>query len=145
MGLGILLAVDINGGTNYNTLGAVVNSVKHSGTKAQVADLSILSDTFMQYGKGQIDPGEIDFECAYDPGDNAANTGTTGRLQTMHAATGPNAYPFQITLPAIPPPGTNVAALIPFSAHLISMGASFEKDKLIVTPIKLKLTGNPNL
>lgn len=145
IGLGVTLAVDIAGGANYNTLGAIVNAIKNSGTKADTADISILSDIWKQFAKGQIDPGEYDFEIAYDPGDNTVGTNTTARLQTMHAATGVNTYPFQLTMPAIASPGTNVAQTINFSAHLISMGATFEKDKLIVAPIKLKVSGNPNL
>lgn len=146
IGLGVTLGVDILGSTNYTALGAIVNSIKNGGTKADVADVSILSDTYKQFAKGQIDPGEYDIECAYDPGDNAANSAnTTVRLQTMHAATGVNTYPFQITLPAVPSPGSNAAQTINFSAHLIGMGLSIEKDKLIVTPIKIKVSGNPNL
>lgn len=141
IGLGVTLGVDTALGTSYATLGAIVNAIKNGGTKADVADISILSDTFKQFGKGQIDPGEYDFEIAYDPGDTA----TTGKIQTMHAATGVNAYPFLITLPAIPSPGTNAAQTIAFSAHLISMGLGVEKDKMIVCPVKLKVTGNPNL
>ena len=145
IGLGVTLGCDVNQGTNYNTLGAVVNAIKNSGTKADVGDTSILSDTYKQFAKGQIDPGEYDFEVAYDPGDNSGSTQTTAILRTMHAATGPNTYPFQITLPAIASPGTNAAQTINFSAHLISIGLSVEKDKLIVAPIKLKVSGNPNL
>lgn len=145
IGLGVTLGVDTNGGANYNSLGAVVNAIKHSGTKADQADVSILSDTWKQFAKGQIDPGEYDFEVAYDPGDNTANTNTTVRLQTMHAATGMNTYPFQLTLPAVASPGTNAAQTINFSAHVVSMGLGVEKDKLIVAPIKLKVSGNPNL
>ncbi len=146
IGLGITLGVDaVLNSSNYQTLGAVVNAVKNSGTKADVADISILSDTWKQFGKGQIDPGEYDFEIAYDPGDNTANTNTTVRLQTMHAMTGVNAYSWQLTLPAIPGPGTNAAQTINFSAHVTSLGVTFEKDKMIVAPVKLKVTGNPNL
>jgi hypothetical protein len=148
IGLGVTLGVDIAGagGSNYVSLGAIVNAIKNSGTKADVGDISLLADTWKQFAKGQIDPGEYTFECAYDPNDSAANqANTTARLQTMHAATGPNAYPFQITLPAVASPGTNQSNTINFSAHLTGMGLSIEKDKLIVTPVTIKVTGNPNL
>ena len=146
MGLGITLSVDIAQSTNYTALGNLVSSLKNSGTKADVADLSILSDTWKQFGKGQIDPGEYDTEFAYDPLDNAANSANTcARLSTMHAATGVNTYPFSIMLPSIASPGSATAAYVNFSAHLISMGQSYEKDKLIVTPVKLKVSGNPGM
>ena len=143
-GLGVQLLADIAGGTNYVTLGAVVNAIKHGGTKADTADMSILTDTFKQFAKGQIDPGEWDFEIAFDPGDNAANqANTNARLVTMHAATGVNGYPFQLSLPAILSPGTNTAQLVNFSAHVTSKGITSEKDKLLVCPVKLKVTGDP--
>ncbi len=145
MGLGVTLGVDLAGGTNFNTLGAVVNAIKFSGTKADVADLSILADTWKSYGKGQIDPGEVDFEIAWDPGDNTANTNTNARLSTMHAATGVNTYPFQLTLPSIASPGTATASTVNFSAHVTGMGPTMEKDKLVTATIKLKISGNPNL
>lgn len=145
IGLGITLGVDVNGGANYNTLGCIVNAIKHDGTKADEVDTSILSDTYKQFAKGQIDPGGWSFEIAYDPGDNTANTNTTARLQTMHAATGVNTYPFQLTLPAIASPGTNAAQTINFSGLVTSIGLSVEKDKLLVAPIKLKVSGNPGL
>ena len=143
-GLGVTLLVDIAGGTNYVALGAIVNVIKHGGTKADQADISILSDTWKQFAKGQIDPGEWDFEIAQDPGDSSANqANTNARLTTMHAATGINGYPFQLSLPAIPSPGSNTAQTINFSAHVMSLGITSEKDKLLVTPVKLKVTGNP--
>lgn len=145
IGFGVTLGLDLNGGANYNTLGAIVNAIKNSGTKADVADVSILSDTYKQFAKGQIDPGEYDFEIAYDPGDTTANTNTTARLQTAHAATGMNTYPFQITLPSIASPGTATAQTINFSAHVISLGITIEKDKLLICPVKLKVSGNPAL
>ncbi len=93
MGLGITFSVDTSLSTNYTALGNLVNTLKNSGTKADVADLSILSDTWKVFGKGQIDPGEYDMEFAYDPLDNAsANANTCARLTTMHTATGVNAF-----------------------------------------------------
>ncbi len=63
----------------------------------------------------------------------------------MHTATGVNAYPFSIKLPSIPSPGSANEAYVNFSAFLISMGQSYEKDKLVVTPVKLKVSGNPGM
>lgn len=144
IGYGVTLGCDVNQGTNYNTLGAVVNDIKFNPTKADVADTSILSDFWKQFAKGQVDPSEVDFEVAFDPGDNSGNSQTTAILKTLHAASGPNTYPFQLTLPAIASPGSNVAQTINFSAHLISLGIGIAKDKLVVAQVKLKLSGNPN-
>jgi hypothetical protein len=141
IGLGVTLGVDTSGGSNYAVLGNVVNSIKHGGTKAQQADISILSDTYMQFAKGQIDPGEWTFEIAFDPLD----TNTSSKIDTMHAATGVNAYPFQIQLPAIVSPGTNTVAYSNFSAHVMGIGAQIEKDKLLIQPVTLKVTGDPHL
>ena len=143
IGLGITLAVDLAGGTNYNTLGAIVNAVKHGGTKKDVVDISILSDFWKQYAVGQCDPGEIDFEIAFDPGDNTALSNTNARLTTMHATSGVNAFPFQLSIPAVASPGTNTAQLINFSAHVTSVGMAIEKEKMLIAPVKLKLSGNP--
>mgnify|MGYP001608248349 CR=1 FL=1 len=66
-------------------------------------------------------------------------------ISVASVGTGVNAYNWQITMPAIPAPGTNAAQTINFAAHVISLGATFEKDKMIVAPVKLKVTGNPNL
>ncbi len=144
MGLGVTLGVDIAQSTNYTALGNIVNAIKNNGTKADTADLSILSDTYKQFGKGQIDPGEWDFEIATDPLDNsAASANTFARILTMHAATGVNTYPFSLQLPSIPSPGSATVAYCNFAAHVIGVGMSVEKDKLIVTPVKLKVSGNP--
>ena len=144
IGLGVTLGVDLAGGANYNTLGAIVNAIKFSGTKADVVDISLLSDIFKRYAKGQIDPGELEFEIAWDPGDNTASTNTNARIKTAHDATGVNTYPFQLTLPAIASPGTNTAQTINFSAHVTGVGPSLEKEKQLVASIKCKISGDPN-
>lgn len=139
IGLGFTLGVDPTGSTSYTTLGAIVSGFKGPNAKADVADISILADTYKQFAKSQIDPGEYTFTIAYDPDDT-----TTSTLITCFKSVTPPAPAWVITYPA----GSTGAGTIvsePFAAHLVGLGREVEKDKLVTCEITLKVTGTPGL
>lgn len=135
IGLGILLAVDTAGGTTFVNLGAIVTAPSSSEAKADTAELTLLNDIIKEKAKGQIDPGEVTFQIAYDP-DEASTTLLKTMLETI-PTTPPN---WRITFPA----GTLGAGTITtktFTAHMTGMGEEFEKDKMLICPITLTKTG----
>jgi hypothetical protein len=139
IGLGVTVGVDSAGGTSFTTLGSVVDGAKEGGSKADVADVSILSDTFKQKAKGQIDPNEVTMTVAYDPDDT-----TTTLLKTLHdsvSATPPN---WQISFP----PGTLGAGSITtksFKGFVTGLGREIMKDKMITQELTVTKTGDPGV
>lgn len=138
MGLGVTLAMDPAGASNYVTLGAIVDGFSGSA-KADVADMSILSDTFKPKGKGQVDPGEITLSIAYDPDDNS-NTNTSRALAAALALTGPTPRTFQISYPAV---GAVNASTENFSGHITGLGREVKKGDMIVAPVTITVSGDP--
>ncbi len=140
IGLGVTIGMDASGNANsFTVLGAVVDGLNHGGAKADVADLSILSDTYKPKGKGQIDPGEITLSVAYDPSDSS-NTNTSRALAAALALTGPAPIAFQISYPAV---GSVNAILENFSGHITGLGREIKKANLIVAPVTITVSGDP--
>lgn len=138
MGLGVTLAMDLAGAANYVVLGAIVNGFS-GAAKADVADLSILSDTYKPKGKGQVDGGELTLQVAYDPDDNS-NTNTSRALAAALALTGPTPRTFQISYPAV---GAVNASTENFSGHVTGLGREVKKDGLLVAPVTITVSGDP--
>ncbi len=141
IGLGVTLGIDTSGGSSFVTLGAIVDGFDHSGAKADVADCSIISDTFKPKGKGQVDPGEFTLMIAYDPSD-AANTNSSRTLAAALATTGPPGTEanFKINYPAV---GAVNATAEYCLGWVTGLGRTIKKDKLIVAPVTITLSGNP--
>jgi hypothetical protein len=135
IGLGILLDVDILGGTNFTNLAAIVDAPDNSGAKADVADTTLLADTFKTKAKAQIDPGEVTFTIAYDPSD-----GTTSQKLATVLADVINTANWRITFPAYAGAAQKIET---FLAQLTGMGRTLKKDKLNIAPITLTISGNP--
>jgi hypothetical protein len=139
IGLGVTIAVDASGGTSFTTLGNVVDGAKEGGTKAQTGDVSILADTFMQFAKGQIDPGEKTFTIAYDPDDSNFTV-----LKTLHdqiQTTPPN---WQISLPS-GTLGAGSTTTKTYKGFVVGMGREIAKDKLLTLEVTVKKTGDPGM
>ncbi len=137
IGLGFTLAVDTAGGTTFVTLGSIVDGWKESGSKADTADISILSDKYKQKSKGQIDPGDVTFSIAYDPDDATSTTLITAFSST--SATPPN---WQITYPS-GTGGAGTTTTETFKGHLTGLGREVMKDKLVVCEVTITKTGDP--
>lgn len=137
--LGMTLGMDSTGGTNYTVLGAVVDGFDFDGGSKQVADMSILSDTYIPKAGGQIDAGKCSFMIAWDP---LATTTTSARLAAARALTGVTPPAFQLTFPAA---GTeNTAQTSNFAGWVTKIGKTFKKDKLLVATVEIDISGNPN-
>lgn len=132
-GLGFTLGVDPTGGTSFTTIASLVAPPKRSGAKADTPDVTILSDTWKQFAKSQIDPGEVTFTIAYDPNDTVTTTLTSLLSQITPTPK------WQISYPA----GTGSGATEPFKAHLSGMSQTIEVDKLVTAEITLKVSGAP--
>jgi hypothetical protein len=143
IGLGITLGMDPLGGVTYVTLGAIVDGFEHDGVTLDVADMSILSDKYKTKATGQADPGKITLTIAYDP---TALTTTAARLAAVidsNAAGNTVPQTFEITYPAV---GTEVAPILePFAGYVTKMGRSIKKDKLVIAPVEITLSGDPGM
>lgn len=139
IGLGVTIGVDSAGGTNFTTLGSIVDGAKEGGTKADVADISILADTHKQKAKGQIDPNEVTITIAWDPDD-----ATSTVLKSLHdsvSATPPN---WQISLPS-GTQGAGSTTTKTFKGFVTGMGREIMKDKLITAEVTITKTGDPGI
>ncbi len=139
IGLGVTLACDPAGGSSYTTLGAIVDGLAESEAKADMADTSILADTWKTKSKSQVDPGEVTYTIAYDPDEATSTT-----LATLLASVSAVPPTWRVTYPS----GTLGAGSVTtktFAAHLSGMGRETKKDKMIVCAITLTKTGNPGM
>ncbi len=137
IGLGVVIGVDAAGGTSFTTLGSVVDGAKEGGSKADVADISILSDTFKQKAKGQVDPAEVTMTVAYDPDET-----TTTLLKTLHDQIQTVPPNWQISFPS----GTLGAGSITtksFKGFVTGLGREIMKDKFITQEVTITKTGDP--
>ncbi len=139
IGLGVTLGVDAAGGSSYTTLGNVVDGLKEGGSKADVADISILADTFKAKAKGQIDPNEVTLTVAYDPDDSNYVI-----LKTLHDGIQTTPPTWLISLPS----GTLGAGTITtkgFAGFVTGLGREIMKDKLLTCEVTITKTGNPGM
>lgn len=137
IGLGFTLGMDPTGGSTFVVLGAIVDGLDEDGGSMDIADMSILSDTYKTKAGGQIDPGKATFQIAYD---GSANNTTAGRLAAARAITGVVSPAFQRTYPAAN--GQN-SFTENFSGWVTKLGKAIKKDKMIVQAVEIDISGNP--
>lgn len=133
-GLGFLLGCDSTGGTTFVNIASIVDGLDGPSATSDDADVSILSDTYKEFRKGQTDPGEVTFMIAYDPKDS------TSWLLAAMIGTLQNPPPnWQITYPDV---GTG-SDTETFRGYLKSMGRSIKKNELVQATITIKVSGSP--
>lgn len=143
IGLGVTLGMDVAGGNNITTLGAIVDGFDHDGATADVADMAILSDKYKPKATGQVDPGKITHQIAYDPGN--ANTTAYRLANALDINAGGNVTPQTFTI-TYPPVGAENAAITEnFSGFVTKLGRSVNKGKMIVAPVEITLSGDPGM
>ena len=144
IGLGITLAMgSAAGDTNYVALGAIVDGFEHDGVTLDVADMAILSDKYKQKATGQGNPGKITLMIAYDP---TATTTTAARLANAidtNAAGNTIPQQFQVAYPAVG--AENAIINENFAGFVTKLGRSVKKDKMLVAPVEIELSGDPGL
>jgi hypothetical protein len=112
---------------------SIVDGLTGPGAKADTVDISIITDTFKQFAKGRVDPGELSCMVAYDPADS------TGQAL---AALLPVRTPVPTWTITYPDEGGGTSTQS-FSAHLTGFELDAQVDKLVTAKITLKLTGDP--
>lgn len=137
VGLGFTLGMDPTGGTSYTVLGAIVDGWKGGGAKKHAIETALLSDTWMTFGVGQIDPGEVTFVIAYDPDDSAS----TVPLVTNLASTSQVAANFQVTFPN-GASGSGVIQHETFRGFVVGVNRDIDRGKLLTAEVTIKVTGD---
>ena len=135
IGLGFTISVSPTGtaGT-YTGIGSLINSPQGPGAKADTVDVSLLSDTYKQKAKGQVDSGDVTFSIMYDPDDTSTTTLTALLTQTT-------------TIPAWKvgyPAGTNGAGTVTtetFSGPLVGFSRKASKTGKIEAEITIAVSG----
>src|SRR6185369_879049 len=105
---------------------------------ADVAETTILADTIKQKVPGQVDPGELNFEIAYDP----TYTDTTTILAQVKTAV-PNYTQcnFQLSYPAV---AANTSNTKTFLGFFTKIGLAHKKKELSVAPVTITASGGSN-
>ncbi len=130
IGLGVLLYCDAAGGVAATLVGSVVDTLDGPHVKAEITPVPLLSDTYLEKVKGQIDGGEVTFTIAYD-----LDHDVTALLKTMRndVTTCPT---WKITYP-------NGTLSDDFAAWLSQMSPTRKLGGYITAAITLAVNGNP--
>lgn len=137
VGYGWTVGVDSTGGTSFTTLGAVVEGFKGPGAKRDKVDITLLSDLWKRFAGAQIDPGELAFTIAWDPGD-ATTTQTLTALLKSTSGVEPN---WQLTYPAFGGGGSGSQT---FKGILLGFSPTVMEDKMATSEVTVQVSGNPN-
>ncbi len=134
-GYGHTLSVDAANGTSFTVLGAIVGGWSGPKIKKDAPDITVLSDTYKQYGVSQIDGGEVTFQIMWDP-DEASSTTVNTLLAQM------NQVPanWKVTYGA-GPQGSGTIVTETFHAHVVGVSKEVKVGNALVSEITLKITG----
>lgn len=135
--LGLTIGVDPAGSTSYTTLGIIVGGLKKGATKADIVDITLLSDTWKQFVPGQRDAGESTFQICYAP-DETAFTTLTGLL----SSTSQTAPQWLITLPN-GSQGSGTVTSETFKGYVVGLSREQMVDKMMTCEVTVKHTGVP--
>ena len=136
LGLGFLLGVDPAGASAFQNVAGIVDGWKEGAAKAKMGDVTIYTDLYEQFAKGQINPGELSMMLAYDP-DNTITQLLVTLLQQQLPA--PN---WQISYPSGSLGAGTIITQV-FLAHLSSLGREINRGKLVTCEVTLTKTGAP--
>lgn len=137
IGYGSSLAVDPAGGSSFTTIAGIVDGWTGPNVQADEIETTILSDTYKKYARGQIDPGELSFEIAYDPED-ATSQMLVDLYNDCTVAT------WQVTLSATCDAGGGTVTES-FSGWVKSFSIKATKSDLVKAEVTIRLSGNPGL
>ncbi len=130
VGLGIVLECDEAGGVAFSTVASIVDMIDGPHVKADIVNVPLLEDTYMEKVKGMIDGGEVTFSIAWDR-DHA----TTATIKTLRddITTCPT---WRITYPSGTLPDD-------FAAWVSQVSPTRKHGAFVTAAITLAVTGNP--
>lgn len=137
IGYGSTLSVDSAGGTDYTEVASIVDGWSGPSTTADEIETTVLDDTYKTYARGQIDPGEITFQIAYDPADTNSQT-----LVELYSSC--TVATWQVSLSAVCSSG-GAAVTESFSGWVKAFSITASKNNLITADITVRITGDPGL
>ncbi len=131
IGFGSYIQCDPAGGTSYTTI-AGVRSISRSEATSNDVETTIINDAtrFESFIGGLVNPGEVDFELAYDPA-TATHKSLALLLSTQAIATWKIVY------------SDTGATAETFSGYVKSLGNEVPLRELMTRKVKVKVTGNP--
>jgi hypothetical protein len=128
-GIGTTLGVDSAGTSTFVILGGVATAIDGPECTADTYEGTFLGDTYKQFGKGQIDGGNLTFTVLYD---STCSTLHVLALLLAQFAPMPN---WQITY------SDNTTET--FQGHVIGMGRTVSEKDYNRVKITVRVSGNP--
>jgi len=108
------------------------------GFDRSLIDISEIADTVKQYRAGQLDPGNLEFEIKFDPGE-ATHDDSTGLIAEMLTRGAAN---WVLEIPPSDAPGA-VTRYMNFSAVMVSLTPAGNQDDVTRANCSLKMSGQP--
>jgi hypothetical protein len=134
IGLGFTLGVDSTGGTSFTTIASIVDGIEGPGADSEVADVSILTDTFKRKRKAMVDAGKVTYTIAYDPND------TNSQLLGLLLADVTTVANWRV---GFPDQGASTSQAETFTGLLVGMNRKAKRKELVVADITIDVDGNP--
>ena len=135
IGFGVTLEIQPDGSTVYTSL-EIVDTIDGPETAADEIETTLRGDTFKKYEKGQVDPGQVTFDIAYDPDDTSTTV-----LTNLLTASGCALATFRLTYPITC--NTTTTTQETFTGFVAGLGRSVPKDGLITMPVTIRVDGDP--
>ncbi len=137
---GLILYLSTGGGSpnEYTKVAGVTNIPQLFGFDRSTIDTSEIDSTVKTFLAGQLDPGTLDFELKFDPGETTHGS-DSGLVNTM---TTRGLFSWVLKIPASTAAGA-VATYMYFQAVTVSLSVPGAQDDVLRGSCSLKISGLP--
>jgi len=138
---GLVLYLDSGGASPnaYTAMAGVTNIGGLFSFDRSIIDTSLISAEVKTFLAGQLDPGAVDFECLFDPGNEATHGDVSGLIYTMKTR---GLFDWCLKIPASTAAGA-VATYMYFQGVTTAVSPSGAQDDVVRASCSIKMSGLP--
>lgn len=137
---GLILYLDLDGGSpnSYTQIAGVTNINNLFSFDRSIIDTSEIDATVKTFLAGQLDPGTVDFDLKFDPGESTHDD-STGLINTMLTR---GTFSWVLKIPASNATDA-VATYMYFQGVTVALNPTGPQDEVVRATVSIKMSGQP--